>query len=197
MRCQEPRGPFVAGLGKPRVFIAQPVHNLLFPQCKNNQAQMMRTAMERYDMQFGELLGESLICRARNILLHQFLRTSADYLFFLDSDILFFPKEENDCLIANLLAHGKDIVGGVYPIKIPPHKPAFRTLDWQELPLKRASLIHAVHDFTFADAATWQDAIAWLTETASTFKPVFAKEWGKGVEQQADEGKQPSSSSGA
>lgn len=50
-------------------------------------------------------------------------------------------------------------------------------LEWQELPNKKASRIRAVKDFDFSDSSTWNDAFAWLTDTAVRFKRVFAKDW--------------------
>ena len=50
-------------------------------------------------------------------------------------------------------------------------------LDWQELPGKKAARIRVLHDFTFADPATWRDAFLWLSETAIKFKKVFGREW--------------------
>jgi hypothetical protein len=50
-------------------------------------------------------------------------------------------------------------------------------LDWQELPGKKAARIRVVHDFAFADSATWSDAFQWLSETAVKFKKVFGREW--------------------
>jgi len=51
------------------------------------------------------------------------------------------------------------------------------SLDWQELPGKKAARIRAFHDFTFADPSTWTDAFQWLSETAIKFKKVFGREW--------------------
>jgi len=50
-------------------------------------------------------------------------------------------------------------------------------LDWKELPGKKAARICVVRDFTFADPATWPEALRWLVETAIKFKKVFGKEW--------------------
>ncbi len=51
------------------------------------------------------------------------------------------------------------------------------SLDWRELPGKKAARIRAVRDFTFDDTSTWPEAIQWLTETAIKFKRVFAQDW--------------------
>ncbi len=51
------------------------------------------------------------------------------------------------------------------------------SLEWQELPGKKASRIRALHGFGFGDVTTWEEAFRWLTETTSRFKRVFAKDW--------------------
>jgi len=56
-------------------------------------------------------------------------------------------------------------------------------LEWQDLPGKKASRIRVLHEFTFADPSTWQEAFQWLIETALRFKRVFSKEWEKGSAQ--------------
>jgi len=50
-------------------------------------------------------------------------------------------------------------------------------LDWQELPGKKAARICALHDFTFSDTSTWEDAFQWLCEMALKFKKVFGRNW--------------------
>lgn len=49
------------------------------------------------------------------------------------------------------------------------------TVDWQDLPGKKASRIRVLHDFDFANASTWNSAFQWLSETAVRFKQVFSK----------------------
>lgn len=58
---------------------------------------------------------------ARNALAARALDQGADWLLWLDSDMVFPP----DCL-ERLLAHGRAIVGGVYPKRSPPHHVAAR-----------------------------------------------------------------------
>lgn len=66
----------------------------------------------------------SLIHRARNHLAHAFLKTDCTHLVFLDADIAFQPED-----LLDMLATGKDVVGGVYPMK---------TIDWTRV--RRAAL---------------------------------------------------------
>jgi len=61
---------------------------------------------------FHYLFNESLITRARNYLVDEFLRSDFTHLVFIDSDINFAP---NDVLA--LVALDKDIIAGPYPKK--------------------------------------------------------------------------------
>jgi hypothetical protein len=62
--------------------------------------------------QFFYLFNESLITRARNYLVDEFLRSDATHLLFIDSDIDFNPMD-----VLALLAFDKPIIGGPYPKK--------------------------------------------------------------------------------
>jgi protein-L-isoaspartate(D-aspartate) O-methyltransferase len=62
---------------------------------------------------FSFLFNESLITRARNYLVDEFLhRSDCTHMLFLDSDISFDPKD-----VIALLALDKDVIGGPYPKK--------------------------------------------------------------------------------
>ena len=63
-------------------------------------------------MYYSHLVNESLITRGRNKLVHQFLGSPAEYLIFIDSDIVFQSDD-----IIKLLAAEKDIICGLYPKK--------------------------------------------------------------------------------
>jgi hypothetical protein len=56
------------------------------------------------------------IVTARNETVQDMLEGDFTHLFFMDSDME-FPENA----LARLLAHDKDIVGGIYPIKLPPY----------------------------------------------------------------------------
>ncbi len=62
---------------------------------------------------FFFLFNESLVTRARNTLVDQFLRSDCTHLLFIDSDIDFRP---DDALA--LLALDKDLIGAPYPKKV-------------------------------------------------------------------------------
>ena len=67
----------------------------------------------RMEVRFSYLFNESLITRARNYLVDEFLhRSDCTHLLFLDSDISFDPRD-----VIALLALDKDVIGGPYPKK--------------------------------------------------------------------------------
>lgn len=57
---------------------------------------------------------ESLITRARNSLVHNFMTKMEDYtgLMFIDADHGFIAKD-----VADMIESGKEIIGGIYPMK--------------------------------------------------------------------------------
>jgi FkbM family methyltransferase len=64
------------------------------------------------DIMVRMCVGDSLVSRARNSLTRDFLRSDAEYLLFLDTDLIFSPAH-----VASLLSRPGDIVGGLYPKK--------------------------------------------------------------------------------
>jgi hypothetical protein len=61
---------------------------------------------------FSCLMNESLITRARNRLVYDFMRTDFSHLLFIDSDIGFNPTD-----IISMINVNKDIICGLYPKK--------------------------------------------------------------------------------
>jgi hypothetical protein len=66
----------------------------------------------------------SLVMIGRNQIVEAARLAKATHLLFLDSDLT-FPADT----LARLLSHGKDIVGGLYVQRVPPHHPLGVTLD--------------------------------------------------------------------
>lgn len=56
--------------------------------------------------------GESLVTRARNYLVSNFLKSNATHLMFIDADITFNPFD-----VFRMLSMDKDIIVGSYPLK--------------------------------------------------------------------------------
>lgn len=63
-------------------------------------------------LKVGPCVGDSLVARARNKIVADFLATDCTHLLFLDTDLIFSVEA-----IARLLSHDVAIVGGLYPKK--------------------------------------------------------------------------------
>jgi hypothetical protein len=104
----------VEDLRKHKLFIATPMYGgncagLYMKACLDLQGMCVQYGVE---CRFSFLFNESLITRARNYLVDEFLRSDCTHLLFIDSDILFNPQD-----VFALLALDKDVIGGPYPKK--------------------------------------------------------------------------------
>ena len=97
-----------------KVFIATPMYGGscfgFYTQSLLQLNNMMRDKNLPSMMSF--IFNESLITRARNALVHQFLKTDCTHLFFIDADIRFNPAD-----VFPMLDADKDIICGIYPKK--------------------------------------------------------------------------------
>jgi hypothetical protein len=97
------------------IFVATPMyggmnHGLYAKACLDLQAICIQYGV---NIKFSFLFNESLITRARNYLVDEFLhRSDCTHLLFLDSDIHFDPRD-----VIAMLALDKDVIGGPYPKK--------------------------------------------------------------------------------
>ena len=102
-------------LSKKSIFVATPMyggmnHGLYAKACLDLQALCVQYGVK---IKFSFLFNESLITRARNYLVDEFLnRSDCTHMLFIDSDIHFDPKD-----VIALLALDKDVIGGPYPKK--------------------------------------------------------------------------------
>jgi hypothetical protein len=101
-------------LKKHKIFIATPMyggmaHGLYIKSCLDLQTTFAKYGIET---KFSFLFNESLITRARNYLVDEFLRSGYTHLLFIDSDIHYNPQD-----VLALLALDKDVIGGPYPKK--------------------------------------------------------------------------------
>jgi hypothetical protein len=104
----------VEELRKNKLFVATPMyggmaHGLYVKSCLDLQTTLGKYGIE---VKFSFLFNESLITRARNYLVDEFLRSGFTHLLFIDSDIHYAPQD-----IIALMALDKDVIGGPYPKK--------------------------------------------------------------------------------
>lgn len=104
----------VEELRKKKLFVATPMYG---GQCFGMYAKAaldLQGLCTQYgiEVRFSFIFNESLITRARNYLVDEFLRSGFSHLLFIDSDIHFDPRD-----VIALLAMDKDVIGGPYPKK--------------------------------------------------------------------------------
>jgi len=104
----------VEDLKNHKVFIATPMyggmaHGMYVKSCLDLQSTLGKYGIET---KFSFLFNESLITRARNYLVDEFLRSGYTHLLFIDSDVHYNPED-----VVALLALDKDVIGGPYPKK--------------------------------------------------------------------------------
>jgi len=104
----------VEDLKKNKLFVATPMyggmnHGMYMKSCLDLQMLMIKYNV---DVKFSFLFNESLITRARNYLVDEFLRSECSHLLFIDSDVHFNPQD-----VIALMALDKDVIGGPYPKK--------------------------------------------------------------------------------
>ena len=98
-----------------KLFVATPMyggmaHGMYVKSCLDLQAICSQYGIE---VRFSFIFNESLITRARNYLVDEFLRAEGfTHLLFIDADIHYDPRDVIACL-----ALDKDVIGGPYPKK--------------------------------------------------------------------------------
>jgi hypothetical protein len=101
-------------LRKNKIFIATPMYGGMACGMYMKSCLDLQTIFQQYGIpsRFSFIFNESLITRARNYLVDEFLRTDSTHLLFLDADIHFNPQD-----IIAMLALDRDVIGAPYPKK--------------------------------------------------------------------------------
>jgi len=101
-------------LRKNKLFVATPMYGGMAHGLYIKSSLDLQSTMAKYGIEakFSFLFNESLITRARNYLVDEFLRTDFTHMLFIDSDIHYNPQD-----VLALMALDKDIIGGPYPKK--------------------------------------------------------------------------------
>ena len=106
-------------LRKRKLFLATPMYG---GQCAGMFARSVADlaalcAQYGIPLQMYFLFNESLITRARNYCVDEFLRSDAEHLMFIDSDIGFTPQDVIALMSLQAKDEKYDIIGGPYPKK--------------------------------------------------------------------------------
>ena len=101
-------------LRKRKIFVATPMYGGQCSGMYTKSTADLATISTQYgmDVRFFYLFNESLITRARNYIVDEFLRSPYTHLMFIDSDIHFNPND-----VLTLAALDKEIIGAPYPKK--------------------------------------------------------------------------------
>ena len=114
-------------LQKQRLFIGTPMYG---GQCtglytKSTNDLSMLCSSHKIPMKYYFLFNESLVQRARNYIVDEFLRSDCTHLLFIDADIGFDPRDALALLALQISDPEKyDIICGPYPKK---------TIAWEKI----------------------------------------------------------------
>ena len=107
-------GDVEIGDDKPHIFVAMPCYGGMMAGYTAQSLMTLGKVLNQcgMDVSYSFMFNESLITRARNALVKNFLKSNATHLMFIDADIKFFPEE-----VPMMVASDKDIICGIYPKK--------------------------------------------------------------------------------
>ena len=137
-------------LRKKKIFVATPMYGGMCHGMYTKSTADLATIATQYgmDVRFFYLFNESLITRARNYLVDEFLRSPYTHLMFIDSDIAFNPND-----VLTLAALDKEIVGGPYPKKCIAWEKVRNAVDAGHADEKPDALEEYTGDFVFNPVA--------------------------------------------
>jgi len=101
-------------LREKKIMVCTPMYGGMCSGLYSKACADLSTLATKYqmDLKYFYLFNESLIPRARNYLVDEFMRSHYTHLMFIDADIHFDPND-----VLTLAALDKDIIGGPYPKK--------------------------------------------------------------------------------
>lgn len=97
-----------------KLFVATPMYG---GQCTGHYTQsllQLQNLMQsnKIDMAISFVFNESLVTRARNALVHNFMKSGFTHMMFIDADIKFTPND-----VIPMLLSDKEVICGIYPKK--------------------------------------------------------------------------------
>lgn len=116
----------VEELRKKKLFVATPMYGGVCAgmYCRSMLDLSAKCAAYGIPLQVYYLFNESLITRARNYIVDEFMRSGATHLMFIDSDIGFNPDDVIALLALQTDESPYDVIGGAYPKK---------TIAWEKI----------------------------------------------------------------
>lgn len=104
----------IEDLRKERIFVATPCYGgaLTEPYFRSTVKLLTFCNQHKIPLAFGTIANESLVTRARNVLVAYFLQSNFTKLLFIDADIEYQVED-----VIKLCYHDRDIVVGAYPKK--------------------------------------------------------------------------------
>jgi hypothetical protein len=104
-------------LRKRKIFVATPMYGGMCTgqYCKSSADLAILSSKYGMDVRFFYLYNESLITRARNYLVDEFLRSDCTHLMFIDADIGFDPDDVIALSVIAETGSDKEVVCGPYP----------------------------------------------------------------------------------
>jgi len=101
-------------MSKPKLFISTPMYGGMCTGFYTQSIIQLNNLLKNSNVEcvVSFMMNESLITRARNALVHGFLKTDCTHLMFIDADIKF-----NAADIPPMIEADKDIICGIYPKK--------------------------------------------------------------------------------
>lgn len=102
-----------------KLFVATPMYGGMCAGMYTKSTADLSALCTQYGIpvQFYYLFNESLITRARNYCVDEFMRSDAEHLMFIDSDIGFNPQDVIALMALQAQDEKYDIIGGPYPKK--------------------------------------------------------------------------------
>jgi glycosyltransferase involved in cell wall biosynthesis len=109
----------LAELQKRKLFVATPMYGGMCAGMYTRSISDLAAICAKYQIQLQLyfLFNESLITRARNYCVDEFMRSNASHLMFIDSDIGFNPQDVIAMLAMMTDESDYDVMGGPYPKK--------------------------------------------------------------------------------
>ena len=109
----------ISELQKKKLFLATPMYGGACAGMYARSIADLSATCAKHDipLQIYYLFNESLITRARNYCVDEFLRSDATHLMFIDSDIGFNPQDVIALLALQTDESEYDVIGGPYPKK--------------------------------------------------------------------------------